>query len=46
MFEIENLQVSYGQSQVIHGLNFKAEKMKPWRLWVETAWAKPRCLNR
>lgn len=26
MFEIENLQVSYGQSQVIHGLNFKAEK--------------------
>ena len=26
MFEVENLQVSYGQSQVIHGLNFKAEK--------------------
>lgn len=26
MFEIENLQVSYGQSQVIHGINFKAEK--------------------
>lgn len=26
MFEIENLQVSYGQSQVIHGLNFRAEK--------------------
>jgi urea transport system ATP-binding protein len=26
MFEIENLQVSYGQSQVIHGLNFKANK--------------------
>jgi urea transport system ATP-binding protein len=26
MFEIENLQVSYGQSQVIHGLNFIANK--------------------
>lgn len=26
MFEIENLQVSYGQSQVIHGLNIKANK--------------------
>lgn len=26
MFEIENLQVSYGQSQVIHGLNFTAKK--------------------
>jgi len=26
MIEIENLQVSYGQSQVIHGLNFKAHK--------------------
>jgi urea transport system ATP-binding protein len=26
MFEIENLQVSYGQSQVIHGLNFTAHK--------------------
>jgi urea transport system ATP-binding protein len=26
MFEIENLQVSYGQSEVIHGLNFKANK--------------------
>jgi len=26
MFEVENLQVSYGQSEVIHGLNFKAEK--------------------
>jgi urea transport system ATP-binding protein len=26
MFEVENLQVSYGQSQVIHGLNFRAEK--------------------
>ena len=26
MIEIENLQVSYGQSEVIHGLNFKAEK--------------------
>lgn len=26
MFEIENLQVSYGQSQVIHNLSFKAEK--------------------
>lgn len=26
MFEIENLQVSYGQSQVIHGLNFTANK--------------------
>ena len=26
MFEIENLQVSYGQSQVIHGLSLKAEK--------------------
>lgn len=24
MLEIENLQVSYGQSQVIHGINFKA----------------------
>lgn len=26
MFEVENLQVSYGQSQVIHGLNFTAKK--------------------
>ncbi len=26
MFEIENLQVSYGQSEVIHGLNFTAKK--------------------
>ena len=26
MFEISDLQVSYGQSQVIHGLSFKAEK--------------------
>ena len=26
MFEIADLQVSYGQSQVIHGLSFKAEK--------------------
>jgi len=26
MFEIENLQVSYGQSEVIHGLNFTANK--------------------
>lgn len=26
MIEIENLHVSYGQSEVIHGLNFKAEK--------------------
>ena len=26
MIEIEDLQVSYGQSEVIHGLNFKAEK--------------------
>lgn len=26
MFEIQNLQVSYGQSQVIHGLNFTANK--------------------
>ncbi len=26
MIEIENLQVSYGQSQVIHGLNFTAHK--------------------
>ena len=26
MIEIENLQVSYGQSQVIHGVNFKANK--------------------
>ncbi|MDI1309345.1 MAG: urea ABC transporter ATP-binding subunit UrtE [Methylotenera sp.] len=26
MFEIENLQVSYGQSQVIQGLNFTANK--------------------
>ena len=26
MFEVENLQVSYGQSQVIHELSFKAEK--------------------
>lgn len=26
MIEIENLQVSYGQSEVIHGLNFKAAK--------------------
>ncbi len=26
MFEVENLQVSYGQSQVINGLNFKAGK--------------------
>lgn len=26
MFEIENLQVSYGQSQVIHGINFTANK--------------------
>ncbi|MFA6180180.1 MAG: urea ABC transporter ATP-binding subunit UrtE [Candidatus Methylopumilus sp.] len=26
MFEVENLQVSYGQSEVIHGLSFKAEK--------------------
>lgn len=26
MFEVENLQVSYGQSQVIHGLNFTAHK--------------------
>ena len=26
MFEIGNLQVSYGQSQVIHGLNFTANK--------------------
>jgi urea transport system ATP-binding protein len=26
MIEIENLQVSYGQSEVIHGLSFKAEK--------------------
>jgi urea transport system ATP-binding protein len=26
MFVIENLQVSYGQSQVIHGLNFTANK--------------------
>jgi urea transport system ATP-binding protein len=26
MFEVENLQVSYGQSEVIHGLNFTAHK--------------------
>jgi urea transport system ATP-binding protein len=26
MIEIEDLHVSYGQSEVIHGLNFKAEK--------------------
>jgi urea transport system ATP-binding protein len=26
MFEIQNLQVSYGQSQVIHGLHFTANK--------------------
>jgi urea transport system ATP-binding protein len=26
MLEIENLNVSYGQSQVIHGISFKAEK--------------------
>lgn len=26
MLEVENLDVSYGQSQVIHGLSFKAEK--------------------
>lgn len=26
MIEIENLHVSYGQSEVIHGLSFKAEK--------------------
>lgn len=26
MLEIEDLQVSYGQSQVIHGISFKAEK--------------------
>lgn len=26
MIEIENLQVSYGQSEVIHGVNFKANK--------------------
>lgn len=26
MIEIENLQVSYGQSQVIHGINFTAQK--------------------
>lgn len=26
MIEIENLQVSYGQSQVIHGINFTANK--------------------
>jgi len=26
MIEIEDLKVSYGQSEVIHGLNFKAEK--------------------
>lgn len=26
MFEIENMQVSYGQSEVIHGLNFTAKK--------------------
>jgi len=26
MFEVENLQVSYGQSQVIHDISFKAEK--------------------
>ena len=26
MFEVENLQVSYGQSQVIHDISFKAEQ--------------------
>ncbi|AFJ03022.1 Urea ABC transporter, ATPase protein UrtE [Methylophaga frappieri] len=26
MFEVENLQVSYGQSQVIHDISFKADK--------------------
>ncbi len=26
MLEIENLQVSYGQSEVIHGISFKADK--------------------
>lgn len=26
MIEIENLQVSYGQSEVIHGINFRANK--------------------
>ncbi|CAG0952897.1 High-affinity branched-chain amino acid transport ATP-binding protein LivF [Methylophilaceae bacterium] len=26
MFEIENLNVSYGQSRVIHGISFKAQK--------------------
>lgn len=26
MFEVENLQVSYGQSEVIHEISFKAEK--------------------
>ena len=45
MFEIENLQVSYGQSQVIHGLNFTANKMKRSLLWDVMEWVKPRCLN-
>lgn len=26
MFEVENLHVSYGQSEVVHGVSFKAEK--------------------
>ena len=26
MFEVENLEVSYGQSRVIHGISFRAEK--------------------
>ena len=26
MFEVVDLHVSYGQSEVIHGLSFKAEK--------------------
>jgi len=38
MLEVSDLHVSYGQSEVIHGVNFEAKKN-------EMAWVKPRCLN-
>lgn len=46
MFEISGLQVSYGQSEVIHKVNFSAKKMKPWLSWAVTAWEKLRCSRR
>ena len=42
MFEVNNLVVSYGQSEVIHGLSFKAQKNETLAI-MGRSWSYCRC---